>query len=230
MSHTRIVLVLIQTGFNELACTPPNATPAKGQYHTEEPAFFRLAPLILRLHQYVLRALAILEIVSYASVTGHISPYFPIPSSISQINTTTTTLLFVLGVILVIIGASFRLAAFRALGELFTFDLTVHPDHRLVTGGPYSYVRHPAYTGTLSIIAGLVASHLTPGSWLWVLFGRSVLARGCLVLGSAVWWTWMLGVGLSRIPAEERKMQALFPDEWSVYVARVPWWFIPRVV
>ncbi|KAF7304093.1 hypothetical protein MIND_00640800 [Mycena indigotica] len=229
MSLTRVVLVLIQTTFNELACTPPNPTQTKHRYHTEEPGFFQIAPLILRLHQYLLRGVAGLETLSYLTAAGYKLPLFPTPTLVIRIQTSTTPL-FLLGVALVVAGSIFRLAAFRALGELFTFDLTIHPNHRLVTDGPYAYVRHPSYTGTLCIIAGLVASHLGPGSWIWLYAGHSWLLHGLLLAGGTTWWTWMLGVGLSRIPAEEKKMSALFPEQWAAYVRRVPYWFIPGVV
>ncbi|KAF7300315.1 hypothetical protein HMN09_00914800 [Mycena chlorophos] len=234
MSLPRVALVCAQTLFNELACTPPNPTQPKHRYHTEEPTFFQIAPLILRLHQFALRIICFLEILSYLAVTESPLPLpfsgmtMTVPSRLA-LNTLppNPSPLFLAGTLLVAIGALLRVASFRALGEMFTFDLTIHPHHRLITSGPYAYVRHPAYTGTLCIIAGLVASHMTPGSFLGIALGgvgmpawMLALCRSTILLSGAVWWTWMLGVGLSRIPAEEKKMAALFPAEWAEYEKR----------
>lgn len=157
-----------------------------------------------------------------------LSPYAPL-LSLSTHPTLRTTPLFFMGVVAVIIGASIRLICFHALGEFFTFDLTIHPQHRLVTTGPYCLVRHPAYTGSLTIIAGLAASHLSPGSWLWEC-GFLHLAPWSGPVIAGVWWFWTLGIGLSRVEAEDKQMRALFPDEWDTYAERVPCWFIPGVI
>jgi protein-S-isoprenylcysteine O-methyltransferase Ste14 len=142
---------------------------------------------------------------------------------------------------------------------MFTFDLTVHPKHRLVTERFYSFVRHPAYTGSLMLVFGLALSHLTRGSWLsecafplldapfpFPLLSSSAsptsLATRSYVpllgLSShkirlvvwALWWAWTLCVGVSRAEAEDRQMRKLFGAEWEGYRRRVAWWFMPGVL
>ncbi|KAJ7459311.1 hypothetical protein FB451DRAFT_1046280 [Mycena latifolia] len=235
MSLSRAALVVIQAVFNELACTPPNPTPEKGRYHTETLYIFRIAPLILRIHQLTLRLCTVLEVLAYllslpAFASLALSPLLPLAAPALR-----TTPLFVLGVVAVVLGASLRLVCFRALGAFFTFDLTIHPSHRLITTGPYSLVRHPAYTGSLTIVAGLAFSHLSAGSWVVEcgLRGAGLEAGGAAcaaALLGAVWWVWTLGIGLSRVRAEDAQMRALFPDEWDKYAARVRWWWIPGVI
>nr|VWO98392.1 Homeobox domain-containing protein [Ganoderma boninense] len=61
---------------------------------------------------------------------------------------------FLVGVAIVFAGALFRLWSFRALGTLFTYEVTIKNDHALITWGPYAYVRHPSYTGVLCILLG----------------------------------------------------------------------------
>ncbi|KAJ6570336.1 hypothetical protein B0H10DRAFT_2108532 [Mycena sp. CBHHK59/15] len=231
MSPSRVALVVVQAVFNELACTPPNPTPSKGKYHTDQLYIFRIAPLILRCHQLILRVCTICEILFYLLSLPEFSALTPYANlfSLSSRPSLRTTPLFVLGVVAVVFGASIRLSCFRALGAFFTFELSIHPQHRLITSGLYSYVRHPAYTGSLMIIAGLAFSHLSPGSWLWEC-GPLHLAPCSGPLVGAVWWLWTLGIGLSRVEAEDKQMRALFPQEWDAYAEKAPWWFIPRVV
>lgn len=48
MSMLRIALVLVQAFANQVACTPPNPTPSKGRYHTDEIYILRIAPFIFK--------------------------------------------------------------------------------------------------------------------------------------------------------------------------------------
>ncbi|KAF7367896.1 hypothetical protein MSAN_00854400 [Mycena sanguinolenta] len=257
MSTTRLVLVLVQTLFNELASTPPNPTPEKGRYATDQLYIFRLGPLILRIQQLLVRLCTALEILFYLLALDAFSTFIPshgyriplpasesalhLPRAFAKPTPLTPTPVFLFGVLLVVAGGLLRLTCFRYLGELFTFHLSVHPSHRLITSGPYSIVRHPAYVGSLSIIAGLICSHFTPGSWLWEIGPLAFLSlhpfvgigsvRACVAFAfAAVWWLWTLGIGLSRVVAEDKQMCLLFQEEWDAYAARVRWWFIPGLI
>jgi protein-S-isoprenylcysteine O-methyltransferase Ste14 len=132
-----------------------------------------------------------------------------------------TTPLFVIGVVAVVLGSYIRVDCFRTLGEMFTFDLTIHPRHKLVTGRFYSYVRHPAYTGSILVVAGLAFSHLTSGSWLTEC--GPLQTPGSAGLVWAMWWIWTLAVGFSRAQAEDKEMRKLFGVEWDKWAVDVPW-------
>ncbi|KAJ7868342.1 hypothetical protein B0H14DRAFT_3585164 [Mycena olivaceomarginata] len=229
MSLSRVSLAIIEALFNELACTPPNRTLEKDRYDTDTPSIFRIGSLMFRIHNSVLRFCVAFEIFFYLTSL----PAFPAssfsPFSPSETLSLYTTPLFLVGVIAVILGACIRISCFHELGELFTFDLTIHPRHHLITSGLYAKVRHPAYTGSLIIIAGLAFSQLSPGSCLWEL-GPLHLAPWSGPLIGAIWWLWMLGIGLNRAKSEDRQMRALFTEEWDAYAARVPYWFIPGVI
>ncbi len=59
------------------------------------------------------------------------------------------------GLCLFAAGLGLRWYAMAYLGRLFTFDVAVAADHRVIDSGPYRYVRHPAYTGSLLTFLGL---------------------------------------------------------------------------
>ena len=52
-----------------------------------------------------------------------------------------------LGAVSMVIGAVIRVQCFREMGKHFTFSVTLLKDHKLFTSDPYSYIRHPSYTG-----------------------------------------------------------------------------------
>jgi protein-S-isoprenylcysteine O-methyltransferase Ste14 len=89
-----------------------------------------------------------------------------------------------------------------ALGRLYSQDVTLQEDHRLVTTGPYRWVRHPRYAGGILIGFGL---SLTFGSW----YG---------IIGTVLF----IGVIMLRIQDEERLMEDAFGPEWEAYRARTP--------
>ena len=60
-----------------------------------------------------------------------------------------------IGVAVFAAGVSLRWYAIAYLGRLFTFDVAIAVDHRVIDTGPYRRVRHPAYTGSLLSFVGL---------------------------------------------------------------------------
>ena len=80
--------------------------------------------------------------------------------------------------------------------------------HRVVTTGPYAYVRHPMYAGALLFMLGVP---LLLGSW-WGLLG----AAGLMVL-----------LGL-RTVLEERTLKAEL-DGYADYTSRVPYRLVPHL-
>jgi len=64
---------------------------------------------------------------------------------------------------LILGGLVVRWAAILTLGRFFTIDVAIHDGQRVITSGPYRYVRHPSYTGLLLAFFGLGVSF---GSWL----------------------------------------------------------------
>ncbi|EGN98773.1 hypothetical protein SERLA73DRAFT_160444 [Serpula lacrymans var. lacrymans S7.3] len=113
-----------------------------------------------------------------------------------------------------------RWACYRALGRLFTFHLSVRKDHRLVTDGPYSIVRHPSYTATALCVLGAFTMHGAPGSWL----RSSGVADNMFVRGAALSWTAVTGMCaimlFMRCPKEDEMMKREFGKEWEEWAGR----------
>jgi protein-S-isoprenylcysteine O-methyltransferase Ste14 len=83
------------------------------------------------------------------------------------------------------------------LGKQFSIYVTLQDDHRLVTDGPYSIMRHPRYSGIVLWTFGLALIFLSlPG----------------LVIGAAT-----LVVVLWRIRDEEQLLHGEFGTEWEHY-------------
>ncbi|KAF8999999.1 hypothetical protein BDQ17DRAFT_1245998 [Cyathus striatus] len=231
MSTARVVFITLQAFCHHLALTPPRPTPPKGRYHTEQMYILQIAPLIFKCHQYFAWLCALFEILYYLHTTLPLpSPHPSLPSLIclppqSNVRMTPT---FLFGILAVLLGTYIRLDCFNTLGDMFTFDLTVHPHHRLITTRFYSYVRHPAYTGSMLLVIGLTLSNLTRGSWLKEC--GPLHAPGSAIVVWTLWWLWTFCVGVSRADAEDKQMKKLFKEEWEAYAASVHWWFFPGLI
>ncbi|KAK7436529.1 hypothetical protein VKT23_019083 [Stygiomarasmius scandens] len=77
----------------------------------------------------------------------------------------------ILGTVLALSGGLIRRACYAAMREMFTFELSIRKEHKLVTWGPYAYLRHPGYTA--AIMAG-------SGTLLALVVGRGSWSRECL--------------------------------------------------
>lgn len=74
---------------------------------------------------------------------------------------------------------------------------------QLATSGPYSLVRHPLYTGNLLMIIGFT---FACGQW-WA-----------LIVSGVFWWFYYP----VTIDYEDRKLHAIFGDEWAEWSKTVP--------
>lgn len=68
---------------------------------------------------------------------------------------TATTGLYAAGIVVFVAGLGLRWYSMAYLGRLFTFDVAIAADHRVIDTGPYRYIRHPAYTGSLMTFVGI---------------------------------------------------------------------------
>ncbi|KAJ7271883.1 hypothetical protein B0H12DRAFT_1008266 [Mycena haematopus] len=230
MPLVRVMLICVQAICNHMAFTPPNRSIAKGvsRFNTDEPYLLQIAPLVAKLHQRMVWFSASFEILFYLFNLVSIPPTGSPVCLVTKPHIRLTPW-FCIGWTAVILGTYIRLDCFRTLKEFFTFDLTVHPEHKLITDrGFYKYVRHPAYTGSLLITAGLSLSHMTKGNWPTEC-GPLLIPFSGFTIGT-MWFLWTFAVGLSRVDAEDKQMRKLFPQEWDTWAANVYWWFIPGLI
>jgi methyltransferase len=72
--------------------------------------------------------------------------------------------MLIAGVLVLGIAKALKAWVITSLGPSWSFHVLVRPAHRLVTGGPYRYLRHPNYLAIAGEIAGmalLVAAPVT---------------------------------------------------------------------
>ncbi|KAJ3513369.1 hypothetical protein NLJ89_g2989 [Agrocybe chaxingu] len=125
-----------------------------------------------------------------------------------------------------------RQRCYHVLGRMFTFELTIRKNHRLITSGPYAYVRHPSYSsGALALCAAL-ACHLSPGSWLmqegsalfspeWV---QRIVVSFWIITGVICYF-----VIAPRLKKEDDMLRKQFGDQWDQWAQKVPYKLIPWV-
>lgn len=107
-----------------------------------------------------------------------------------------------LGLLVMALGLLLRYGSIHWLGPMFTRFVQVLPDHKLVTNGPYSLVRHPSYTGLLVFFTGM---GIALGDWLSLLFLTLIPPIGVIY----------------RIKVEERALLKAFGQEYRAYMHRV---------
>ncbi|KAJ4487582.1 hypothetical protein J3R30DRAFT_3695139 [Lentinula aciculospora] len=137
---------------------------------------------------------------------------------------------FVFGSLIAIVGSQLRLTCYRILGHYFTFELAIRSSHKLITQGPYSYVRHPAYTGLVMTMLGESIIQFGSGSWLrecgWAGFlgfkayAITLIVQICMISFS---------VATKRARNEDKALQERFGEEWHAWARKTPYLLIPYV-
>jgi protein-S-isoprenylcysteine O-methyltransferase Ste14 len=117
-----------------------------------------------------------------------------------------------LGALLLFPGLALVLWGRFTLGEMYNVSSSMgaqlYADHRLITHGPFAFVRHPMYLGIILASVGGLLIYRT-----WTLLFTTVTFLG-LVL---------------RARREEQALAAEFGEQWEEYCRRVPGW-IPCIL
>lgn len=83
-------------------------------------------------------------------------------SALAFSSPTATPLLMWLGLSIFIGGVAFRLWAIKTLGRFYSHVVRQVSGHQIIQGGPYRFVRHPAYTGMITAHLGIVLAFFNP--------------------------------------------------------------------
>jgi protein-S-isoprenylcysteine O-methyltransferase Ste14 len=128
----------------------------------------------------------------------HVLPQFTIHSKAVAI-----------GVALIWAGITFRLWAIQTLGSFFNTRVVVRQEQRLITSGPYSYLRNPSYTGILITVLGF---GVAIGNWMSVIT--------LMIFGTVPF--------MRRIAVEDRALAGRFGHAYDEY-RRKTWSLIPFI-
>jgi protein-S-isoprenylcysteine O-methyltransferase Ste14 len=140
------------------------------------------------------------------------------------------TPIIALGGMMIITGSLIRLATYRYLGQFFRFEASIQRNHKLVTGGPYSIVRHPGYTGLLISHSGWFLWQFWEGSWvresglLDTMQGKfAVLSYTLLVILGGLYLV------LMRMSKEDEALRKHFGKQWEDWAKNVPYYVVPGI-
>jgi protein-S-isoprenylcysteine O-methyltransferase Ste14 len=105
------------------------------------------------------------------------------------------------GAIFILTGTIIRTWAILTLGQYFTSVVSTQPDQKLITSGPYKFIRHPGYSGGLLFYIGI-------GTATGSIPGLAVIIA-------------LLFYGIDqRIKVEEPVMISLLGEEYIEYMKR----------
>ncbi|KAL0569935.1 hypothetical protein V5O48_012027 [Marasmius crinis-equi] len=148
----------------------------------------------------------------------------------------------VLALLFSISGCVLRMTCHRMLGTAFTWHVSGHGESsssklkekrspKLITTGPYSYVRHPSYAGYIPAWSGLAAYYLLPGSWMREPGGFLSTGAGQAAIGFWIggWVVLTTLVVIMRMAIEDETLRKQFGQEWEKWRERVRWKIIPLV-
>jgi protein-S-isoprenylcysteine O-methyltransferase Ste14 len=105
-----------------------------------------------------------------------------------------------MGVALGVLSLAFYAWSRTTLGKEWSSLLQMHDKHRLVTAGPYTWIRHPIYLALMGFLTGIT---FVTANWFLIAF----LAVSIVDLAL-------------RIPKEEQMMIEEFGDEYKAYMQK----------
>ena len=154
----------------------------------------RVEPLVSRIVRVVTFFFVIVLLMDH---------WMPIPVLYrSYLSENNWTAWFWIGAVISVLGLGLAIWARVYLGTNWSRSVTIKRDHKLITGGPYSLVRHPIYTGLLT---GFLGTAIAIGQV------RGLVAFALIF---AVLWY--------KLQLEERWMQQQFGKDYEQYAQRVP--------
>ncbi|KAH7911863.1 hypothetical protein BJ138DRAFT_1149653 [Hygrophoropsis aurantiaca] len=241
MLEIKIPLLVVSAAGLHFSVTPPTARPPAKE-RLKPTGWELLAPWVHHLVKGIYWSFTLSEAaVAYAAI----NPPSPLSRSIirflvrspnpnavvAQVGRLSPA--FFAGCCFSITGALLRNHCYRVLGRFFTFELSIRKEHKLVTSGPYSIVRHPSYTGALCVAAGIALCHLNRHSWLVACSGLFPTTPDRVTRAVVGAWACLSIIAnrafVNRMKKEDAMLERAFGDEWRRWVERVPYRVIPWV-
>lgn len=217
----KIGLLLLSTTSQSVALSPPNPPPSK---HAQ--AKYQLNSIASAIGSIYIPTAFKTAVWSITLFQSYLTLF---PSEVTQVgnytinacNLQTVSKPFLCGCGLIAAGSFLRLYCYRAMGQFFTFQLALLPNHKLITSGPYALVRHPSYTAIILIAAGFPLVYMRSGSLLYEIYGRRLAQVSvALVVGLA------LALG-RRANVEDRVLSKEFGKEWKDWAGLVRFKIFP---
>jgi protein-S-isoprenylcysteine O-methyltransferase Ste14 len=113
-------------------------------------------------------------------------------------------IVFSAGTVVLAVGSVWLIAsAASTLGRQWALAARVIEGHKLITVGPYRFVRNPIYTGMFGL---LVATGLAMQHWTALIVAVVLFAIGTVI----------------RVRSEEKLLREAFGEEFEDYARRVP--------
>ncbi len=113
------------------------------------------------------------------------------------------------GIVLFVAGIVLQSIAMWNLRGFYTRRLGVQLGHRLITSGPYRFIRHPGYLSYILSLSGI-------GLAL-----SSLFALGSVIL--------VVSFLLRRIKHEEQMLATEFGEEYRAYIEKTKWRLMPLI-
>lgn len=116
---------------------------------------------------------------------------------------------FWIGCIVTVFGIGLRIYSVLTLKRAFTVSVQVKSDQKIIKKGPYKYIRHPAYSGSIISLIGIALCFRS-------LFG--IIAT--LIIIKVIYGY--------RIGLEEKLLEKNFGDEYKEY-EKTTWRIVPHI-
>ncbi|KAG1787278.1 Isoprenylcysteine carboxyl methyltransferase family-domain-containing protein [Suillus plorans] len=238
MSLFKIPCILVSAIGIHISTTDPSAPPSsKEKVTSSSESFFEWF--------MKLRGMKLLRISAWAASCAEVANILAIhiPSHIPEdiygaravrflrnLHPTPITPAFLAGSIAIVVGGALRLYCMATLGKLWSFHLSVRKEHKLVTSGPYSVVRHPSYTGWVLQSIGIAAMYGSRGSWMRQSGILQVPFMKVLAMTSfSAFLTLAAWVSIRRPAEEDQMLQRALGAEWENWAKKVKYRLIPGV-
>jgi protein-S-isoprenylcysteine O-methyltransferase len=114
-----------------------------------------------------------------------------------------------IGTCIMFCGIIFRIWSINTLGKFFRSTVMIQKGHPVITSGPYRFIRHPSYTGSLLIFSG---AGIALNNWLSLLV---------MVLFMFIAYTY-------RVAIEEKTLAGFLGKEYLAYQRRTKR-FLPMI-